>query len=103
MAPEEDIGRAVIGAAIKVHSVVGPGLLESAYEACLVYELERQRLRVKTQIAVPLRYEEIVVEQGYRFDLLVEDVVVASRPLRNLCDLCVELFCLMVHGWKTGD
>ena len=78
MAPEEDIGRAVIGAAIKVHSVVGPGLLESAYEACLIYELEKQRLRVKTQIAIPLRYEEILVEQGYRLDLLVEDLVVVE-------------------------
>jgi len=78
MAPEEDIGRAVIGAAIKVHSVVGPGLLESAYEACLIYELEKQRLPVKTQIAIPLRYEEILVEQGYRLDLLVEDLVVVE-------------------------
>jgi GxxExxY protein len=78
MAPEEDIGRAIIGAAIKVHSVVGPGLLESAYEACLVYELEKQRLRVQRQLPVPLRYEEILVEQGYRLDLLVENIVVVE-------------------------
>lgn len=78
MAPEEDIGRAIIGAAIKIHSIVGPGLLESAYEACLIYELEKQRLRVRTQVAVPLRYEEILVEQGYRLDLLVEDMVVVE-------------------------
>ena len=79
MAPEEDIGRAVIGAAIKVHSVLGPGLLESAYEACLSYELEKQGLRVQRQVALPLRYEEILVEQGYRLDLLVEDMVVLER------------------------
>jgi GxxExxY protein len=78
MAPEEDIGRAVIGAAIKIHTVVGPGLLESAYEACLIYELEKQRLRVQRQLAVPLRYEEIVVEQGYRLDLLIENMVVVE-------------------------
>ena len=78
MAPEEDIGRAIIGAAIKIHSIVGPGLLESAYEACLIYELERQRLRVQSQVAVPLRYEEIMVEQGYRLDLLVENLVVVE-------------------------
>jgi GxxExxY protein len=78
MAPEEDIGRAIIGAAIKVHSIVGPGLLESAYEACLVYELEKQRLRVQRQLSVPLRYEEILVEQGYRLDLLIENMVVVE-------------------------
>ena len=78
MAPEEDIGHAIIGAAIKVHSVVGPGLLESAYEACLIYELEKRRLRIKAQVALPLRYEEILVDQGYRLDLLVEDMVVVE-------------------------
>jgi GxxExxY protein len=78
MASEEDIGRAVIGAAIKVHTIVGPGLLESAYEACLVYELEKLRLRTQRQVAVPLRYEEIVVEQGYRLDLLIENIVVVE-------------------------
>jgi GxxExxY protein len=78
MAPEEDIGRAVIGAAIKIHTIVGPGLRESAYEACLVYELEKQRLRVQRQLPVPLRYEEILVEQGYRLDLLVENIVVVE-------------------------
>jgi GxxExxY protein len=78
MASEEDIGRAVIGAAIKVHSVVGPGLLESAYEACLIYEIGKLGLRIKTQVALPLRYEEILVEQGYRLDLLVEDMVVVE-------------------------
>ena len=78
MPPVEDIGRAVIGAAIKIHTVVGPGLLESAYEASLIYELEKQRLCVQRQVAVPLRYEEILVEQGYRLDLLVENLVVVE-------------------------
>jgi GxxExxY protein len=78
MAPEEDIGRAVIGAAIEIHIAVGPGLLESAYEACLIYELEKQRLRVQRQLSVPLRHEEIVVEQGYRLDLLVDGLVVVE-------------------------
>jgi len=78
MAPEEDIGRAVIGAAIKVHSAVGPGLLESAYEACLVYELEKCRLHVQKQLPIPLRYEEIVIEQGYRLDLPIESKVVVE-------------------------
>jgi GxxExxY protein len=50
---ENEIGTAIIGAAIKVPSVVGPGLLESAYEACLVYELEKLRLRIRKQVLVP--------------------------------------------------
>jgi hypothetical protein len=53
MVTEEDIGRAIIGAAMKVHTIVGPGLLESAYETCLVYELEKLRLRARRQVAVP--------------------------------------------------
>ena len=74
----EDIGHAVIGAALKVHSVVGPGLLESAYETCLLYEIEKQRLRVRNQVIVPIRYEELTVDNGYRIDLLVEDSIVVE-------------------------
>ncbi|HEY8871734.1 MAG TPA: GxxExxY protein [Stellaceae bacterium] len=75
---ENEIGTAVIGAAIKVHSVVGPGLLESAYEACLVYELEKQRLRTRKQVVIPIRYEDLSIDNGYRIDLLVEDRVVVE-------------------------
>jgi GxxExxY protein len=75
---ENEIGTAIIGAAIKVHSAVGPGLLESAYELCLVYELEKLGLRVGRQIAVPLRYEDLTVDIAYRIDLLVENAVVVE-------------------------
>ncbi|MBV9863249.1 MAG: GxxExxY protein [Alphaproteobacteria bacterium] len=75
---EEEIGHAVIGAAIKVHSAVGPGLLESAYEACLVYELERRRIGVRRQVSVPIRYDDLVIDNGYRIDLLVADRVVVE-------------------------
>jgi GxxExxY protein len=74
----EEIGHAVIGVAIKVHSIVGPGLLESAYEACPLYELEKQRLRVRSQVIVPIRYEELAADNGYRIDLLVDDAVVVE-------------------------
>ena len=72
----EDVGHAVIGAAMKVHSAVGPGLLESAYEACLLYELEKQGIRARTQVIIPIRYQDLVVDNGYRIDVLVEDLVV---------------------------
>jgi GxxExxY protein len=75
---EEEIGHAIIGAAMKVHSAVGPGLLESAYEMCLVYELEKQRISVRRQVSVPIRYEDLVIDNGYRIDLLVGDRVIVE-------------------------
>ena len=75
---ENEIGDVLIGAAIKVHSAIGPGLLESAYEACLLYELEKRRLRVRKQALLPLRYEDLTLDTGYRVDLLVEDLVVVE-------------------------
>jgi GxxExxY protein len=74
----EDIGRAVIGAALKIHSTVGPGLLEGAYETCMLYEMEKQRVRARSQVLVPIRYEELVVDNGYRIDILVEETVVVE-------------------------
>ena len=68
----------VIGAAIKVHRKLGPGLLESAYEACLAYELESLGLRVQRQRAVPLVYGTVKLECGFRADLVVEGRVVVE-------------------------
>jgi GxxExxY protein len=75
---EEEIGRSIIGAAMKIHSALGPGLLESAYEACLMYELEKQRIGVRNQVSIPIRYEELKIENGYRLDLLVGGQVVVE-------------------------
>jgi GxxExxY protein len=75
---DEEIGHAIIGAALKVHSAVGPGLLESAYETCLIYELEMQRLSVRRQVMIPIRYESLTIGNGYRVDLLVGDRVVVE-------------------------
>ena len=63
---------------MKVHTVLGPGLLESAYEACLAHELRRRGLRVETQVSLPVMYEGMQIELGYRLDLLVEDRVVVE-------------------------
>ena len=75
---EEDIGHAVIGAAMRIHSALGPGLLESAYETCLIYELEKQRIGVRSQVSIPIRYAELTIENGYRIDLLVGGLVVVE-------------------------
>lgn len=68
----------IIGAAIKVHRRLGPGLLESAYESCLAYELEQLGLLVQRQKAVPLVYETVKLECGFRADLLISGEVVVE-------------------------
>ena len=70
-----EITHQVIGAAMQVHSALGPGLLESAYEACLAHELRKRALKTETQIALPVRYDGIELDLGYRIDLLVETAV----------------------------
>ncbi len=76
MSEVNKITEAIIGAAITVHRRLGPGLLESAYEACLAYELRKAGLEVEQQKAVPLVYEEIKLDCGYRLDLFVESQVI---------------------------
>jgi len=73
-----DLTGKIIKAALEVHNHLGPGLLESAYEECLVYELEKMGLMVERQKSVPLIYKEIRLECGYRIDVLVEDKVIVE-------------------------
>ena len=74
----ERVGRAAIGAAIAVHRALGPGLLESAYETCLAHELERRGNGVLRQMGLPVVYESVKLEAGYRVDLMVDGVVVVE-------------------------
>jgi GxxExxY protein len=75
---EEQIGKAVLDAAFKVHSVLGPGLLESVYETALAWELERRVFDVDRQRAIPVAYEGVHLEVGFRADLIVEGVVLVE-------------------------
>jgi len=68
----------VIDASMKVHKALGPGLLESAYEACLTYELRKRGMTVSTQVPLPIVYEEVYLEVGYRMDLVVEKKVLVE-------------------------
>jgi GxxExxY protein len=68
----------VVDSAMKVHSTLGPGLLESAYEICLAHELRKRGLTVTTQLPLPVVYDGIQLEVGYRIDLLVEEAVVVE-------------------------
>jgi GxxExxY protein len=72
------ITQRIIGAAIKIHKRLGPGLLESAYEACLAYELREGGLGIEQQKAIPLVYESVKLECGFRADLVVESRVVVE-------------------------
>ena len=73
-----EVSRAVITAAMKVHSTLGPGLLESAYEACLAHELSKAGCRVECQVPLPVVYDGVKLDLGYRIDMLVEDLVVVE-------------------------
>jgi GxxExxY protein len=102
---DEHIGHSIIGAAIKVHSIVGPGLLESAYETCLVYELEKQGLPVSRQVSIPIRYEDLIIDNGYRVDLLVgEQIIVELKAVDAILPLHRGqlLGYLRLGGFKLG-
>jgi GxxExxY protein len=73
-----DVTETIIGAAISVHKELGPGLLESAYEACLVYELAERKLKIERQKGLPVVYRGVHLDCGYRIDLLVENQVVVE-------------------------
>lgn len=82
---ENEISYKVRGAIFKLYNALGPGLLESVYETTLAHELKKSGLRVKTQVAVPVVYEEIKLDGGFRMDLLVEDcVVIEIKSVENL-------------------
>ncbi|HVH77104.1 MAG TPA: GxxExxY protein [Stellaceae bacterium] len=75
---ENIFGDAIIRSAMRVHSALGPGLLESAYEACLLYELEKHGIAACRQVLIPIRYEALTIDNGYRIDLLIGGSVVVE-------------------------
>lgn len=84
----DEITGAIVDAAMKVHSALGPGLLESVYETCLRHELQKRGFRVTAQVWLPVVYDGIEIEGGYKIDLLVEDeVVVELKTVEHLLAL----------------
>src|SRR5258705_14016630 len=73
-----ELSRKVIGLCIEIHRELGPGLLESAYEECLAYELSKAGLRFERQRALPVRYKEVQLDCGYRLDLVIEDALIVE-------------------------
>lgn len=102
---ENEISGKIIGCAIEVHKALGPGLLESAYEECLFYELTGAGLKVERQKPLPVVYKEVKLEAGYRVDLLVEGkVVIELKSVEALNDVHTAqvLTYLKLSGCKLG-
>jgi len=99
------IGAAIIGAAIEVHRHLGPGLLESAYQVALAYELNQRGYKVEQQKPLPMTYKEIKLDAGYRLDFLVEDKVIveikSSDGIAPIHDAQI-LSYLKLSGCKVG-
>ncbi len=102
---ENTITEKIIGCAIEVHKNLGPGLLESAYEECLFYELQKIGLDVKKQVPLPLVYKEVKLDAGYRIDLLVENkVIIEIKAVDAIADIHkAQLMTYMkLSGIKIG-
>jgi GxxExxY protein len=100
-----DVTGDIIDAAIKVHSALGPGLLESAYEGCLLYELKKRGQVVRNQVRLPVRYEEILIEVGYLIDLLVAELVIVElKSVEEIASIhkAQLLSYLKLSGKKIG-
>jgi GxxExxY protein len=102
---ENQIGEAVLGCALAIHKALGPGLLESAYESCLAHEFDKAKLGYKRQLLLPLVYDGLKIDAGYRLDLLVEGcVVVEVKAVEKLVDVhrAQLLSYLKLGGYRLG-
>ncbi len=95
----------IIGAAIEVHCALGPGLLESVYETCLMYELQLRGFKVEKQQPLPVFYKDVMLDCGYRLDLVVEDqVIVEVKSVNNIAPIheAQLLSYLRLSDYKIG-
>ena len=102
---ENEITEKIIGCAIKVHKNLGPGLLESAYQECLFYELKKAGIKVEREKPLPLVYERVKLDCGYRMDLFVENkVIVEIKSVESLNDIHLAqlLTYLKLNNNKIG-
>jgi GxxExxY protein len=101
----EELTKTIIGIAIKVHTQLGPGLLESAYKECLFYEIQKHEIFVEKEKPMPLIYEQVKLEIGYRLDLLVDNkLVIEIKAVEGLNDVHVAqtLTYLKLGNYKLG-
>lgn len=101
----EKIGRIIVNSAIKVHKALGPGLLESAYQKCLAYEMSKNMLDVNCEVPLPLQYEDIRIDVGFRADMIVENaVIVENKTVDKLAPIheAQLLTYLKITGMRLG-
>ncbi|OGU15932.1 MAG: GxxExxY protein [Geobacteraceae bacterium GWC2_53_11] len=101
----EELGNTVIGAAIKVHRTLGPGLLESAYQKCLDYELRKMGLRIECELTLPIQYEAVRIDAGYRIDMIVEElIIIENKTVERLLPIheAQLLTYLKMRGCRLG-
>jgi GxxExxY protein len=79
LADIEEIAKKIVNAAIKVHTLLGPGLLESAYQKCMEYELKKDGFKVECEVILPIAYEKIKIDAGFRIDMIVEGCVIVEH------------------------
>lgn len=102
---ENDIGSAIVAVAMKVHSHLGPGLLESAYGACVAHELRKADHSVRQEVALPIHYDGLRIDNGYRIDLLIDErVVVELKAIESVLPVhrAQILSYLRLGGYKLG-
>ncbi len=102
---ENEIGEAVLGAAMKVHSALGPGFLETVYEVCLAHELEKQGQDIRRQVSLPVEYDGKRIDAGFRPDILVADkVLVEVKSVERMAPIHTAqiLTYLRLSGYKLG-
>jgi len=97
-----EISKEVVDSAMVVHTALGPGLLEHAYQACLRHELLERKLKVLSEVGMPIRYGSATIDVGYRLDLLVEDqLIVELKALQNIAPIHkAQLFSYLRLGGK---
>jgi GxxExxY protein len=81
----EDVASKIVAAAMKVHNALGPGLLESAYQKCIQYELQKSELKVECEVALPVVYDKVKIDAGYRIDMIVDgSVIIENKTVEKL-------------------
>lgn len=103
--PDAELSDLIIGCAIQVHSALGPGLLESVYEACLSYELAKSGISVERQKTLPVKYKGALLDENYRLDLLVENrIIIELKCVEKILPIHEAQFFtyLKLSGRKTG-
>src|SRR5262245_506540 len=101
----DQVAKDIVDAALKVHRALGPGLLESAYQACLAHELQRRHHRIECEVALPLEFEGVRIEVGYRIDMRIDQLVlVENKTVEKILPIHLAqlLTYLKVSGLSLG-